>query len=270
MSKRKHNFFIRYLPAYGCIATGMIYGAIGVIAILSFLKLRDGGADENRLMALLNQFTWGKILIIIILAGSLCYVIWRFYEAVTDPYHYGNGTPGLAKRAGISLSTVADILIVFSAFRFLFGIGNTEETDQLGQQREMVSNLLNKSWGNEAIISIGVIYLLTALVQFLYGVTRGYRERLEVEEFKPVPRKFVHFLGITGYFARGIILGITGFFYLKAGLTGNPGLVVDTDKAFDFIGDNIGHPAFILVAAGTIFYGIFMFVLGTAYDIDRD
>lgn len=270
MSKSKHNFFIRYLPAYGCIATGMIYGAIGVIAILSFLKLRDGGADEIRLMALLNQFTWGKILIIIILAGTLCYVIWRFYEVITDPYHYGNRVSGLAKRAGISLSTVADILIVFSAFRFLFGIGNTEESDQLGQQRDMVRNLLNKPWGNESIIFIGLIYLLTALVQFLYGVTRGYRERLEIEEFNPGPRKFVHFLGITGYFARGLILGITGFFYLKAGLTGNAVFVVDTDKAFDFIGDNISHTAFIIVATGTIFYGIFMFVLGAAYDTDLD
>lgn len=270
MEKRKHNAFIRYLPVYGCIATGMIYGAIGIIAILSFMKLRDGGADENRLMALLNQFTWGKILIVIILAGTLCYIIWRFYEAYTDPYNYGKDIPGLAKRAGISLSTVADILIVFSAFKFLLGIGNIEESDQLGQQREMVGNLMKKSWGLEAVYSAGIIYFLTAFVQFLYGVTRGYRERLEVEEFRPAPRKLVHFLGITGYFSRGIILGITGFFYFKAGLTADPGVVVDTDKAFDFIGDNIGHLAFILVAAGTIFYGIFMFVLGTAYDVDRD
>lgn len=270
MDKRKHGIIVRYLPVYGCIATGIIYGAIGVIAILSFLKLKDGGADENRLMAFLNQFTWGKILIVIILAGTLCYVIWRFYEAITDPYHYGKGASGLAKRTGISLSTVADILIVFSAFKFLLGLGNTEEADQLSQQRHMIENLMQRSWGTEAVISIGIIYFLTAAVQFLYGVTRGYRERLEVEEFKPVPKKVVHFLGISGYFARGIILGITGFFYFKAGLTENPQLIVDTDKAFDFIGDNIGHTAFILVAAGTIFYGFFMFILGTAYDTNRD
>lgn len=268
--KRKQNTLIRYLPVYGCIATGIIYGAIGIIAILSFLKVRHGGADETRLMAILNQFVWGKVLIVIILAGSLSYIIWRFYETFTDPYHYGKDASGLAKRTGISLSTVADILIVFSAFKFLLGIGNLDEADQLGQQREMVGNFMQKTWGIKAVITIGVIYIFTALVQLIYGVTRGYRERLEVEEFKPLPRKLVHFLGITGYFARGIILGITGFFYIKAGLSADPGLVVDTDKAFDFIGDNIGHAAFIIVAAGTIFYGIFMFVLGIAYDIDRD
>lgn len=91
-----------------------------------------------------------------------------------------------------------------------------------------------------------------------------------VDQVLPGKRKLVHFPGLSGYFARGIILGITGFFYIRAELEQNAFLIVDTDKAFDFIGDNIGHPAFIIVAAGTIFYGIFMFILGTAYDIARD
>lgn len=270
MGKRKHNIIIHYLPVYGCIATGIIYAAIGVIAILSFLRVREGGADENRLFAILSRYTAGKALVAIILLGTLCYVIWRFYEAVNDPYHYGKSASGIAKRTGIALSTIADILIVFSAFRFMAGIGDTEESHQLGQQRQMVDQLLEKSHGPFLVISIGAIYLITAAVQLFYGVTRGYRERLEVEEFRPRLRKLVHFFGLSGYFSRGIILAITGFFYIKAGIERTATAVVDTDKAFDFIGDNIGHAAFILVAAGTIFYGLFMFILGTAYDIDRD
>jgi hypothetical protein len=45
---------------------------------------------------------------------------------------------------------------------------------------------------------------------------------------------------------------------------------VNTDKAFDFIGDQVGHVYFILVAVGTIFYGLFMFALGITYDADND
>lgn len=270
MSGKKSNIIIRYLPVYGCLATGLIYASIGVIAILSFLKVREGGADENRLFAILSRHPAGKILVGIILLGSLCYVIWRFYEAATDPYRYGKDAAGLAKRTGILLSTVADILIVFSAFRFMLGIGDTEESHQLDNLRQIVEQVLRKNSGPFFIVSTGAIYLLTAAVQLIYGITRGYRERLEVEEFKPRLRKFVHFFGLSGYFARGIILGITGFFFVKSGLERNALAVVDTDKAFDFIGDNIGHTAFILVAAGTIFYGLFMFILETAYDIDHD
>ena len=174
MTGKKHHFIIHYLPVYGCIATGIIYAAIGVIAILSFLKVREGGADESRLFALLSQYIWGKILVGIILLGSLCYVAWRFYEAVTDPYHYGKDFSGIVKRTGISLSTVADILIVFSAFRFMFSMGDTEESHQLGNLRLMVNNVLQKESGPFFIISAGAIYLVTAAVHLFYGTARGY------------------------------------------------------------------------------------------------
>jgi hypothetical protein len=266
----KNKTIIHFLPVYGCFATGLIYTSIGIIAILSFLKLKDGGADENRLFAFLNNFLVGKILVFVILAGTACWIIWRFYETFTDPYDYGKEISGIAKRTGIAVSTFADFMIAYAAFRFLAGTGNLEEGEQLNQQRSMVKNILKHDSGELFVIIIGVIIIITALIQLFYGITRGYKERLEVEEFSPVSKKLVYFFGLTGYFARGIIIGITGFFYLKAGVLNDAQIVVDTDKAFDFIGDNIGHIWFILTAAGTIFYGIFMFALGTRYDIDRD
>lgn len=258
------------MPKYGCFSTGIIYSAIGIIAILSFFRLKDGGADENRLMAWLDQYLMGKIIVLIILAGTVCYIIWRFHEAVSDPYGYGKGKSGIAKRTGIALSTLADVLIAFSASRFLFAKGGTDEKDLLPQLRLSFDNIMQKDNGEIIVVSLGGIVIITAIVQLIYGVTRGYRERLEVEEFSPASKKIVHFLGIAGYVARGIIIGITGWFYLIAGLKSDAGRIVDTDKAFDFVGDNIGHPAFIILAAGTIFYGLFMFALGSAYDIDRD
>ena len=63
--------FARYLAMYGCISTGMVYGAVGVIAILSFLKIKQGGADEGSLLVYLNDYLVGKIFIWIILVGML-------------------------------------------------------------------------------------------------------------------------------------------------------------------------------------------------------
>lgn len=268
--KRKKNFIIHYLPVFGCFATGIIYSAIGIIAILSFLKLKDGGADENSFLAFLNEYVVGKVIVWIIMAGSISYIAWRIYESIKDPYGYGNKISGKAKRIGIALSTIADILIVYAAFNFLFEKGNLNDNEQLGVQRQMVQDVLQKNNGYLLIVGIGLVVAFTAIIQLLYGITKGYRERLEIEELKPALRKPVHFLGITGYFSRGIILGITAFFYIKAGILNDAQMVVNTDKAFDFIGDHIGHVYFILVAAGTFFYGLFMFALGISYDTDKD
>lgn len=266
---KKKRTFIHYLPVYGCIATGIIYAAIGVIAILSFLKIRQGGADESSMLAILDEYVIGKIFICLILLGTLCYIIWRFYETIKDPYGYGKGMKGLTRRTGIALSTIADILIVYAAIRVLLGISHIQPDGQPQEEREMVRNML-QNHGKWLIISIGSVYLATAVIQLLYGITRGYRERVDIEHFSFLIRNTIHVLAWVGYFARGIILGIIGFFFVKAGVAENPGYIVNTDKAFDFIGDHVGHVYFILVAIGTICYGLFMFAQGIAYDTDKD
>jgi hypothetical protein len=269
-SAKKKRAFVHYLPIFGCIATGIIYTTIGVIAMLSFLKVRHGGADESSMLAILNDYVIGKVFIWTILLGTGSYIVWRIHESITDPYGYGSGMKGVAKRTGIALSSMADVLIVYAGIRVLLGVGNIQLDGQPEEERAMVRSLLQHSWGRASVICMGSVISITAVIQFLYGVTRGYKERVDMDHFRPVIRNTIHFLAWAGYFARGIILGITGFFFIKAGVLVNARYVVNTDKAFDFIGDEAGHLFFILAAVGTMCYGLFMFALGGTYDTDKD
>ena len=262
--------YIRYLPLYGSFSTGLIYLSIGVIAILSFLKIKEGGADESSLLAFIYDYTAGKIFFWIILLGTVCYILWRIFETIKDPYEYGNDLQGFAKRAGIAMSTIPDVLIAITAIQVITGTGNIQVDGQPLEQRMLVGSMLQKGSGDIAVIVLGAVVCITALVQFYYGVTRGYKERLDIAHFSSRMKKVTHLLAWVGYLARGIILAIIGFFFTKAGVLRSASHVVNTDKAFDFIGDNVGHVWFILVALGTICYGIFMFILGFAYDADKD
>jgi hypothetical protein len=266
----KTSAFFQYLPIYGCISTGLSYIGVGTIAMLSFLKVRDGGADENSMLAILNDVIVGKILLLIIMVGTACYIVWRIFEAVTDPYGYGKDLAGLGKRSGIALSTVADLLIVFAAFRVLVGIGDIQQSGEPYEEREFVSKVLNETWGVLALTAMGIGVLVAAVVQLIYGVTRGYRERLDIDHYSKAGKAIIHFLAWVGYCSRGIIVGITGFFLVKAAFSGESNDVVNTDKAFDFIGDEVGHVYFIMVAVGTVCYGVFMVIHGIAYDQDKD
>lgn len=269
-SREKKRLFVHYLPVYGCVSTGIIYVGIGVIAMLSFLKIKHGGADESSLLAFLNNYVVGKVFIWIILLGTVSYIVWRIYEAVKDPYSYGKEAKGIAMRTGIALSSIADVFIAYSAIQVLLGVGNIQENGQPEEQRQLVSLIFQESWGSLFIISLGAIISITALIQFFYGITKGYSERLDIAHFSPAIKSLIHFLAWVGYLARGIILGIIGFFFIKAGIVRNAIYVVNTDKAFDFIGDDIGHLYFILVAIGTICYGLFMFALGVTYKARKD
>ena len=266
----KKYSFVRYLAVYGCFSTGIIYAGIGVIAILSFLKVRDGGADESSLLAILNSHAIGKFFFWMIFLGTACYIVWRIFETITDPYGYGRDATGIAKRAGIAMSTIPDALIVFTAVQILAGTGHIRLDGRPLEQREMVGSLLQKDGGDWMVVGIGIAVCITAIAQFWYGITKGYKERLDIGHFSRKFKNAIHFLAWAGYFARGIIVGIIGVFFLKAGFSGFAEHIVNTDKAFDYIGDHVGHVYFILVAIGTICYGLFMFGHGVVYDADKD
>ena len=262
--------FIHYLPIYGCISTGLSYTGVGVIAMLSFFNVREGGADENSMLAILNDAILGKILLWIIMLGAACYMVWRIYEAITDPYGYGKDLVGLGKRSGIALSTIADLLIVYAAIKVLLGVGDIQQSGEPHEEHEFVNKILTEGWGASAVTAIGIVVLMAAVIQFVYGVSGGYKERLDIDHYRKAGKAIIHFLAWIGYCSRGIIVGIIGFFFLKAAITGASKYVVNTDKAFDFIGDEVGHAFFILVAAGTACYGIFMIINGIVYDQDKD
>jgi hypothetical protein len=265
---RKPRLLVHYLPVYGCVSTGIMYAGIGIIALLSFLKFRDGGADESSMLAILNNYLAGKIMIGALLLGITCYILWRFYEAFTDPYQYGRHVKGIARRIGIALSTIADVLIVYAAVRILLGTSHVQTNGQPAEEREMVQRLLQLNNGSALVMGIGITYLATAVVQLYYGIARGYRERVDMARFSKRVQNMVHLLAWAGYFARGVILGIIGYFFVHAGATGDANTIVNTDKAFDFIGDHVGHPYFILTAIATICYGLFMMVQGVVYDTE--
>lgn len=262
--------YINYLPVYGCVSTGLIYVGIGVTAILSFLRLKDGGADESSLLAFLHEYDAGKLFFWAILLGTVSYVVWRIYESIRDPYGYGRDAMGLAKRTGIFMSTVPDILIVLSGIQVIMHTGNIQMDGRPVELRATAESLFEASWGMAAVISVGIVLLLTALVQFFYGMTRGYRERLDIGHFSNRLKRTTHLLAAAGYLSRGIIVGIIGASFVKAGITATSEHIVNTDKAFDFIGDNIGHTYFIVVALATICYGVFMFIQGFTYDPNKD
>jgi hypothetical protein len=270
MKKTKKRILLKALTLTGCFSTGVIYGSIGVIALLSFFKLKQGGADESSFLVLLDSFLAGRILAWLIILGAVCFVIWRFYEAFKDPYNVGNDAKGILLRSGAAFSSGADAFIAFSALQALFQQQGARKTGEPLQEQRMVATMLENDWGQPVVFATGAIVLLTALVLSFYGLSSRFTETIRAGDFSKAWKNIVHGFAYAGYLSRGIILGITGFFLIKAAVKNNSTHVVNTDKAFDFIGDHVGHVYFILVAIGTICYGLYMFVLGVNYDIDAD
>lgn len=268
-AKKRTTPFFEQLARAGCFSTAIVYAMIGVVALLSLFRLKDGGADEASILRFLEDVPLGKIVIGIILLGMVAYIIWRFYEAVQDPYHYGRRWQGMAARIITAFSAVSDALIAWPAIEALLGASTAMKDGEPVAQRQMFAGLLQMDGGKWIVMLIGTITSITAIVQFVYVFKEAYEERIDMKRMGIVKRKIIHVAGYAGHFARGIILGLMGFFMLKAAFTGNAQHVVNTDKAFDFLGDNVNHVAFAVVAFGTICYGLFMIAMGYYYDFRK-
>jgi hypothetical protein len=267
--KKSPPVFYRQLARFGCIATGVVYATLGVFALLSLLRLKHGGADEASLLKFFEDVQLGKVVISIILAGMIAYMIWRFYEAINDPYQYGREGKGILIRLLTAFSAISDGLIAWPAIESLIGMNPASKTGDPVAQRQSIGELIEHPLGVWVVSVIGIITLVTAVVQFIYVFKEAYKERIDFQKLSPITKTILHILSYAGHIARGIILGIIAFFLLKAGLAKNGQYVVNTDKAFDFIGDNIGKGVFAVVAAGTICYGFFMMAMGYYYDFRK-
>jgi hypothetical protein len=133
--------------------------------MLSFLKLKEGGADEGSLFVYLDQYLAGKILVWIILLGMVSYIIWRIVETIRDPYGYSTEMKGILKRTATALSSFADAFIAYSSLLVIFDESNMVKTGQPIAEREMAGNILHESWGQWALLAIGLVTAITALVQ---------------------------------------------------------------------------------------------------------
>ncbi|RAV98503.1 hypothetical protein DQQ10_23570 [Pseudochryseolinea flava] len=250
------------------MAIGLVYIAIGVIALLSLLGLKDGGADEDSLLELLDTTVVGEIFLWVIILGLLAYVVWRIVEAIQDPLNYGNDWKGIARRIAIVLAASAYGLIAWSGIRAM--IDDADGSEGFEEQRQMVSTVLAWNGGDWLLGICGVMVAVTALLELRYVAKGDHKPHLDIDHL-PTWKKFsIHALAWVGHFARAIILAIIGYSLIRGAVHADPTETVNTDKAFNFIGESmLGHPLFVAVACGTIAYGVYMILLGIYLNLDK-
>lgn len=260
----------RPVARMGCASIGTVYALVGVLALLALSGILTGSADEDRMVHILKDVPGGQVVIWAIVLGLLGYVGWRLLEVVADPYEFGSHGRGLAIRIGVGLSAVGYGVLALSAAQIaLTGSGNGEDAEN--QQQILVAQALDWPGGLWWVGGAGLVLGVAAVVQFVLIARRSYTIELCLDEMSERTRRLAHVLAWAGYAARGVILGVLGYFLVRAAYLHDPEAAGDTDTAFDFIGGGlIGDTAFFLVALGTVGYGVFMYLNAVYYQFEKD
>ena len=113
------------------------------------------------------------------------------------------------------------------------------------------------SWFSRAII-IGY-----GLYELISGVKEKFMEKFKTYEMNAKERKLARISGKVGLIARGVVLTMVGFFFIKTAYTHDPNQSKGLGGALDEMASQpFGQFLLAMAAVGLILYGIYQIIRG--------
>jgi hypothetical protein len=251
---------VRKIARVGMFAKGVVYVILGILTAMYAFGSGGQKADKDTTLQFVYQQPFGKVLLALLAAGLICYVVWRFIQAFRDPENKGDDKSGIGKRIGYAASGVLYGVLAFEAIRMLFSNGSSGGG---GDQKEtIVGMLLGQPFGQILVGIVAVVFFGKAIYQIYRAVSGKFAKKVQDSELDHRVKDILRKAGYVGYIARGIVIGIIGYSFLRAAIEANPNEAGGTQQAFDFIQASTAWGTILLgiIAIGLACYGVFMFV----------
>lgn len=217
-----------------------------------------GGAkvDQPALLPFLYRQPLGRIGLFILASGMLAYVFWRITQVIVDPAGYGWGPKGICLR--ISFLVSAGIYASFSTFAYsMVWKGRPRHASQ--NIPVVVGDLLQPPFGREWVRAVALIIFIVGVVQIQRALTLRFRRQIPDPDFNRKHDVLIRWTGRLGFTARGVVMFVIAWLFLKAAEHANPREAGGIDQAWNFLETGPwGHILLALVALGLAFYGLFL------------
>jgi hypothetical protein len=245
----------------GLIAKGIVYCLVGSLAFMAAFELggrTEQGAGKSGVFQFVMEQPYGKILLASIVAGMLCYTLWRFIQAIRDTEEKGSDVKGISGRIGYAFSGAVYGSLAFTAAQLLMGNGSGSGTDS---RQTLARDLLSQPFGQWMLGAVAIGTMIMGIYQFSRAYTGKYMSKVQEEKLRPELRQTLVRAGLLGYIARGFVWLIIGYMLLRAAVKANFREAGSSSRAFQFL-EEASYGSFLLgaLALGLICYGVFMFV----------
>ncbi|WP_026351445.1 DUF1206 domain-containing protein [Hymenobacter aerophilus] len=248
---------IRTLARVGFAAKGVVYGLMGALALLAATGQQQGQtADKKEAVQTLQSLPGGPVLLGLIALGLLAYIVWRVVQAVRDTEDKGTDAAGIARRVGYAASG----LLYASLAWYAAQLALSGSADSSGNARQtLTARVLDWPAGEWLIMLAGAATIGVGVYQLYQAYSGRFQKNIQSSDIPAGQQNTVYRLGQLGYTARGIVLGIIGYFFIQAGRQSRASAVGSTDEAFDLLA-SMGPLVLGVVALGLLAYGLYMLV----------
>ena len=197
----------------GFAARGFVYLLLGWIALSTgrALSTADAVAEVEGLPA-------APVLLAALAAGLLGYALFKLYSAAIDLDHEGNDARGRVIRLFCALGGLAYIGLGWFALKVLIGDDGASMTGRAagssGAPQDAATGVAQAPGGDLLLIVGAAVVVGIAVAQFVIAWKASFMDQM------PRGPVLVRPIGRLGYAARAVVIGMVGWFLLRAALAG--------------------------------------------------
>jgi hypothetical protein len=240
------------LARVGYAASGLVHLLLGYLAIrVAFTH--TGETDQAGALAEVAKFPGGVFLLWVIVVGLLALSLWLIAQAIL-------GIGSVSKKRWVRSLVAAGKAAAYIALgvtALTFAMGQRADSGDSAQQAS--ASILAMPGGPFLLGLVGLITLGIGAYFVFKGVSRKFEEDLTMPAGKT--GRTVRGLGIFGYVAKGIAVGVVGILLIVAAVTLDPQSSTGLDGALKSLAElPFGMVILIAVGLGLIAYGVYTFV----------
>ncbi len=239
------------LVTVGLIAYGLVHLLIAWIALQIAWTGSGKEASQKGAFAQLAGNSVGLLLLWVTAVGLFALAIWQGAEAIWGHREREPGIKRIRKRLGSAGKAVIYAGLGVSAISTAAGSSSSSS----GSEKTLAARLLGLPFGRILVIAIGLAVVVVGGRLVYRGVKKKFTRDLEGQPSPGVTR-----LGMVGYTAKGIALGIVGVLFVAAAVTYNPDKAGGPDAALRTLGSQpYGTALLTLMAVGIAAFGAYCF-----------
>ncbi len=250
------NPWAERLARQGYAVQGLLYGAIGLLAVQAALGVRHAPEDAEGVMALIGRQPYGQVLLVVVAIGLAALALWGFARIVYDPFAAEATVPRTMLRLGFLLSGLSYAALVFTTLRVLLGLRILPTGTGLGSPETTADNTLATPWGPWLIGLAGLVAIIIGCVELVRAGRHNFQKELKRYTLTDDQARWACRLGRCGTAARGIVIALVGIVLLQAAAVVNPEDVKGIDGALLALARQPYGPWLLaLVALGLMAFG---------------
>ncbi len=242
----------------GWLAKGLIFVVIGVLAIEIARRGFSGeDADQTGALTSLSTVGGGRLVVAALSFGLVGYAVWQLWSAIrsdaTDPF-------GLARRAGWVGLAVVYSLLAHTGLMIAWhgpsraGGGDDGPTSPSG----FAVRAFELPLGRPLIGLVGCATIGVGVYNAWKGLSGDHLDDLDTTDTSSRHRSMLRVLGVAGFAARGLLLGIAGWLFVDAARSYQPERAAGLDDSLRELSEvTLGTTLLTLTGAGLIAAGLY-------------